>query len=117
MQVYEACHSKRWQARVYAGEALGLLAQHVAHYSPAQLAQGHPAANAADVAESTARHTAAVFASFDAATVVAQAGALLTCGSVVRLPLPRYVVIHLLSPVPYNMRPRCINAHTRVYGI
>ena len=106
MQVYEACHRKGWQARVYAGEALGLLAQHVAHYSPAQLAQGQPAADAADVADTTARRTAAVFASFDATTVVAQAGALLTCGTVVRSPLPRCMVIHLLLPVPCKARRR-----------
>ena len=63
-------YSKKWLARVYAGQALGVLAQRVEHYTPAILA-----AKAGITSSDVIGHDACLrdsLASFDSARVLQQ---------------------------------------------
>jgi hypothetical protein len=83
VQVHQVLYSSKWLSRVYAGEAMELLAEKVTHHSPRNLADAAGLA-LGEVESSCSDNSLDCVERFDVAVILERGEALLFSGSEVR---------------------------------
>ena len=75
LQIHKLCYAKKWETRVAAGQCIRLLAEHIQHCTPSDIAQKADAS-----LEQFGAQTSSLLHSFDIASVLSKGRVLLQSG-------------------------------------